>query len=104
MTSWVVESHLAVRGDIDEAVTYYDSLNPNLGSDLNAAVARCLKQLPIFPESRREYLPGWRRVVVPRFPYLLLYAVRGKTVYVTALVHARRDPKAVQALLTEREN
>jgi len=103
MSDWVVESHLAVRGDIDAAVAYYDSLNPNLGSDFSAAVARCLVQLPVFPESRREFMPGWRRMVVPKFPYLVLYAVRGRTVFVAAVVNARRDPKTIQATLSDRD-
>jgi len=104
MNDWVVESHIAVRGDIDDAISYYESLNPNLGSDFNAAVTRCLNQLPVFPEAHREYLPGWRRIIARPFPYLILYTVQEQTVFVTALVHSRSNPTTVQAILTERTN
>jgi len=103
MSQWRFRYHPALRADVTEAAGYYARINPNLVGSFTAAVRSANRSIRPFPESHREFLPGWRRVSVPRFPYILLFAVRDRTVYVTALVHTRRDPKTTLSLLEFRD-
>lgn len=46
-----------------------------------------------FPLAAPEISPGFRRVLVPRFPYGLIYRVADeKTIYVLAVMHLHRRP------------
>ena len=50
-----------------------------------------------YPLAFTEVEPEFRQCVMPRFPYSLIYRVRGSTIVVVAVHHQRRDPDAWRA-------
>jgi plasmid stabilization system protein ParE len=83
--------------EIVEAIQWYDDRRPGLGDEFRKRIATALSQLADNPRrfSRLETvkLPDEiRRVMLDRFPYLLIYKVFAEEVLVIACTHAHRDP------------
>jgi len=102
VTEWRVLAHPAVVQEIDDAALYYENSQPNLGGDFADAVAKTIRQLYGYPKAYSEYMRGWRRIVTDTFPYLMVYAIRGKTVYVATLQHGRRNPAVIKKTVRSR--
>lgn len=83
--------------DLDEAVSYYHSIDPQLERDFSRRVVRGLKKIRDRPENfaiyegarlRHEY----RRVMLNRFPYVIIYRIDSEEVVVVAISRGSRKP------------
>jgi hypothetical protein len=59
-----------------------------------------LRRIAAHPTLLAECQPGWRRVLLARFPYLVAYVVDDETIYVVGLFHTRRDPAPLNDTMT----
>lgn len=91
-----------IDSDLAEAVGYYADLDPSLPERLADDFASGLRRIEAHAAVLSEYLPGWRRVLLRTFPYLLAYAVDDDSVHVVGLFHTHRDPTAIQEALRTR--
>ena len=82
----------AARQELDAAHQWYEAQQPGLGFRYVREVENCSRLILRFPLAAPEITYGIRRVMVPRFPYGLLYRVHGETVYVLAVMHLHRRP------------
>ena len=61
------------RADLMAAQAWYSQREPTLGARFLVAVAAAAKKLQRFPESAEiVHSPGFRRAVIPGFPYSLI--------------------------------
>lgn len=56
-----------------------------------AQVRRVVTLLSEYPEAGRRF-HGFRRIVVQRFPYSLLYVVESERVFILELVYQKQEP------------
>ena len=87
-----VEFHPEAEAEFIAAARYYEGQAENLGLDFIAAVERSYQRLVTFPESGHPFGPRLRRVLVPRFPYGLLYRANPDRIFILAVAHLRRRP------------
>ena len=81
--------------ELAEAVRWYEERQRGLGARLFDAVARTFDTIERYPEagSPRRSRPAARQLTVRGFPYVVVYRVRPKDVYVVAVAHAKRRPE-----------
>jgi plasmid stabilization system protein ParE len=79
--------------DIQNGFEWYESQNPGLGSEFVRAVDVCLSGIGRQPLAYQVIYKQLRRVLIRRFPYVILYVFDQDTVCVFACFHAKRDPK-----------
>ena len=83
--------------DAAEAADWYDGYRPSLGAEFLLEVQSIfqrIQKLPLLGE-RLEELTGRtdiRRVILSRFPYVVIYHCAEREISVLAVSHARRDP------------
>ncbi|HEV7587837.1 MAG TPA: type II toxin-antitoxin system RelE/ParE family toxin [Longimicrobium sp.] len=82
----------AARRELRRAVDWYDGEAPGLGDELVAEVDRTLKDIVEYPDAGSPHLAGTRRLLTRRFPYSIIYQVRGDEIVVIAVAHQRRKP------------
>lgn len=82
----------AAREELRWAVGRYDQERPELGDEFSVEMERCVGRLAEHPEIGSPYLAGTRRVVAHRFPFSVVYRLRGSEVEVIAFAHHRRKP------------
>lgn len=78
------------RAEFHEAAAYYEEREDGLGSDfvqkVKDAVGRILNDVR---GKKRRGVHTWR---LERFPFRIVYHVRGENVTIVAVMHMHRDP------------
>jgi toxin ParE1/3/4 len=89
----VVFHPLAEKELIDAAV-YYEEQEPGLGGDYLAEVEHAINFLAQYPEAGFIVCGSLRRLILPKFPYYLLYRVLGNAqIRILAVAHQKRKPQ-----------
>ncbi len=81
--------------DIEAAGVWYEERQPGLGADFSRTIRRAINTLPDNPLicRLRERRRNVRWLLPPRFPYRIVYRVRGDLITVLAVIHAARHDR-----------
>lgn len=82
----------AAQQDVRHAARYYADQAKRLGVEFVEEVDRALSRLAESPEVGSSLRGGARRLIVRRFPYVVIYRVVPDHVLVLAVGHQRRHP------------
>ena len=94
-----VEFHPEAQDEFILAAQFYESQTEGLGLDFTLAVQRTYERLLEFPVIGRPFGRRLRRLLVPKFPYALLYRVEPQRIYIVAVMHLHRRPGYWQSRL-----
>ena len=94
-----VEFHPDAQNEFISAARFYERQTEGLGLDFIATVQRAYQRLSEFPLSGAPFGPRLRRLLVPKFPYGLLYRVEPERIYIIAVMHLHRRPRYWRARL-----
>ncbi len=81
--------------DIESAGAWYEQQQPGLGTDFSRAIRQAINELPAHPliygvrDCRRQV--RWK--IPRRFPYRIIYRVKGSVITVVAVIHAARHDR-----------
>jgi len=78
--------------DLDEAYGWYEGRQAGVGKKFLANVAIAVQKIARFPEGPRILVGNYRRVLVQRFPYVIIYDFVDDTVTVYGIFHSSSDP------------
>jgi plasmid stabilization system protein ParE len=80
--------------DVAEAHDWYEQQQPGLGATFLTRVEACTTSICRTPKIGRPYATHYRRALVRRFPYAVIYRYDDATDAVTihAVFHTSRDP------------
>lgn len=85
-------NRLAER-ELTEAVLYYERESPGLGARLYEEVRRAVALLERFPEAGPRFRGETRRLILPKFPYSLVYRLTQGRLRILAVAHHKRHPE-----------
>ncbi len=80
------------RDDIREARLWYEKQRAGLGGEFVQEVEAALGAVRTNPARFSLVYKHFRRALLHRFPYGIVFAVTDDTVQIIACLHARRDP------------
>ena len=75
-----------------EAALFYETARSGFGDIFLDDVQRAIDTIRDRPEIGANIAYGFRRVLVQRFPFSIIYRVENGEVIVTAVAHQRRRP------------
>lgn len=78
--------------DLTDAAVFYEHERSGLGAEFTLEVEHALERLAGNPHAGPEVSDGARKLLLRRFPYLLIYRIRSDRVLVLAVAHQRRNP------------
>lgn len=78
--------------EIRQAAEFYEDCRKGLGQGFLDAIELALDQIRQHPRTWRVLKGRFRRYLLQRFPYGLIYAVEGQTIFVAAVMHLKRKP------------
>jgi plasmid stabilization system protein ParE len=87
-----VEFHPDAQAEFISAAQFYERQAEGLGLEFIATAQNAYERLPEFPASGAPFGRRIRRLLVPKFPYGLLYRVEPERIYVVAVMHLHRRP------------
>lgn len=102
MTGRRLVIHPGVVGDLAAILDYYGERDPALPARFRARLAEQFDRLETFPESGAVLFDSYRRVVLKRFPYLVVYLLGADQIFVLAVISYRRDPAWVEEAVAGR--
>lgn len=92
MSEYLVEIASAAEGDIRDAFLWYGERNTLVADAFRAETFAAIEQVGKTPLGKAADDEGNRRRVLHRFPYSVVYEVKGSTVTILAVAHHRRKP------------
>lgn len=94
--------HFAAAAEIDlaEAMHWYEKQNEGLGKKLLAEVETTLQRICDHPLLHTRVSGEFRKALLDRFPYKILYRITSDTIEVAAVFHMRRHPSTWQGRMT----
>ena len=87
-----VEFHPIASDEIVETTAYYEGEVPGLGSGFIAEVERVVAVLCDQPNIGQSVGEDFRRILLARFPFSLIYSIEPERIWVIAAAHHRRRP------------
>ena len=84
----------AASEELSAAVRWYEDQRPGLGADFFDAVAATTARIRAHPEIGTSVPPDkqTKRLLVPRFPYQVVYRLIGDGIVIVAVAHLKRRP------------
>jgi len=80
------------RVELVDVYRYYEGCKSGLGAAFLDEIERIVTNIQERPLRWRKITGRFRRALVNRFPYGIIYAVRGDEIYVIAVMHLHRKP------------
>lgn len=81
------------RQDLADAYAWYEERRTGLGEDFLGAVDACFARIQRQPEMYPIAYETFRRAVLRRFPYNVIYDATPEEIIVYAVLHSARDPE-----------
>jgi len=92
MAPAAVRFHPAAAQGVESAYDWYAARNPSAANGFREELRHAVDALAENPRTWPRHGSRARRYVFPRFPFTLVYRLRGNDVEVIAVAHGRRRP------------
>ena len=84
--------HPTATEEVVETTAYYEVEVPGLGGSFIAEVERVVKVLCDQPKIGQRVGEEFRRILLARFPYSLIYSIESELIWIVAVANHRRRP------------
>ena len=95
----VVKFLAPAQAELAEAVAYYNSQKPELGSQFAEEIRRTIERILQYPKAWTPLSKRTRRCRTNKFPYGVIYQVRGDVLLIVAVMHLHREPQTWKSRL-----
>ncbi|MDD1629952.1 MAG: type II toxin-antitoxin system RelE/ParE family toxin [Methylococcaceae bacterium] len=85
--------HPEAELEFNAAIDYYEEIEGGLGYDFSLEIASTIARIIDLPKAWLVIEGEFRRALVRRFPYGILYAEDQDNIYVVAVMHLHRAPE-----------
>ena len=96
-----VEFLEAARAEFIEAVEYYNEQREGFGFEFADEVRSTIERIIQYPEAWSLISKRTRRCRTKRFPFGIIYQVRGETLLIIAVMHLHREPQSWKSRIPE---
>lgn len=79
--------------DVETAIEWYEEQKSSLGSKFYDEFLICLSKLVESPHHYGYAFKQFRQLILPTFPYKIMFLITGNEVAVHAVFHTSRNPK-----------
>lgn len=87
-----IDFHRLAAKEVGKAREWYEAAREGLGGELAAEIREALGQIQAFPAAWPAQSRRTRRFRLKRFPYGIIYQVRGEGIFIVAFMHLHRKP------------
>ncbi len=87
-----LEFHPDVTFEIQESYLWYDSKSKGLGDDFLNELESAFLSIQDMPETWPVYSKFFRRYLLSKFPYGIIYKAKSNHIFIIAVMHLSRKP------------
>jgi len=88
-----IEFHPDVATDIKESFDWYQKQADGLGDDFLNELESAYQAVSELPNTWPKFQNNFRRFLLSKFPFSIIYRASNELVYVVAVMHNSRKPK-----------
>ena len=81
------------KEELEEAIAYYEQQREGLGEQFAEEVSKAIERILNHPQAWSQLSANIRRCRTKRFPYGIVYGVRGEDIIIVAVMHLHRKPR-----------
>jgi plasmid stabilization system protein ParE len=89
--SITIVTRARAQSDVRSAAQWYETQREGLGIEFADELQDAISAIEQNPELHSVYYGPYRCAYLDRFPYKIFYRIRGQRVYVSRVLHAKRD-------------
>ncbi len=82
---------IAVK-ELEDAINYYTNLDQSLSLEFLEEFYSSIQRILLFPLAWKKFSLSCRRCLLNRFPYGIIYEIKGDTIIIVALMQVNRKP------------
>jgi hypothetical protein len=87
-----IEFHPSAQAELDASAGFYESRLEGLGIRFLTAVEETTERIVTWPDAGSPLGGGFRKRLVPGFPFSIVYRSTEERVFVVAIAHQHRRP------------
>ncbi len=84
--------HPDISDEIKVAYEWYEAQAEGLGNNLLSELESSYEAIIELPETWPKFEKGFRRFLLSKFPFSVIYRSKGESIYVVAVMHNSRKP------------
>jgi plasmid stabilization system protein ParE len=84
--------HESAAEDLIGAAVFYESRETDLGNEFLEELSQSFERIIKSPFAYSSYFDEYRRYLMGRFPYSVVYRIEGHQILVFAVAHLHRQP------------
>ncbi len=84
------------ESDIQESINFYNEQNENLGQSFLGVINEAFDSIKKNPLQFPKAYKVLRKLVTPRFPFIIFFTIKEDTCYVLAIFHTSRNPTTIK--------
>ena len=92
--------HPEITEDIKASYEWYEEQSAGLGLSFVDELEKSYEAISNFPKSWSPFRFGFKRYILSRFPFSVVYKEEQETIFVIAVMHNSRNPKFWEARLS----
>ncbi|MBE9582258.1 MAG: type II toxin-antitoxin system RelE/ParE family toxin [Proteobacteria bacterium] len=87
-----IEFHPDISQEIRDGYNWYESRSTGLGEDFINELDSAFDLILELPDTWPVLSKGFRRYLLDRFPYGVIYKIRRESIFIVAVMHLSREP------------
>ncbi|MBV1915071.1 MAG: type II toxin-antitoxin system RelE/ParE family toxin [Pseudomonadales bacterium] len=84
--------HPDIEHEVKASYTWYQNQTAGLGNDFLTELEAAYETIIEMPETWPKFQSGFRRFLLSKFPFSVIYLPTPETVFVVAIMHNSRKP------------
>ena len=84
--------HPEIASEIKASYNWYQGQAAGLGDDFIAELEAAYDAITELPETWPKFQKGFRRYLLTRFPFSIIYKDTNETIFIVAVMHNSRKP------------
>jgi len=88
----MLKFHPQVASEIKASYIWYQKQADGLGDDFLDELESAYQAIIAFPQTWPQFQKGFRRFLLAKFPYSVIYKEYNKSIYIVAVMHQSRKP------------
>ncbi|WP_026713339.1 type II toxin-antitoxin system RelE/ParE family toxin [Flavobacterium daejeonense] len=84
---------IQAENELEDAYDFYNLISTKIGDEFLIQINSCIQSILSHPESYPLDFETYRKAVVKKFPFVIIYTKIDSIIFISAIFHTSRNPK-----------
>lgn len=84
---------IQAENELEDAFYFYNLISAKVGDEFLNQINSCIQSILLYPESFPIEFETYRKAVVKKYPFVIIYTRIDALIFISAIFHTRKNPK-----------